>query len=210
MIYVYKILVVSNAHYFRLIFNRVMALDLCKNVFFLNIFRTNGWMLINYCVYIFALVYTRSMLYLMHVIFGQRLTELWPLIDQILHMHWYWQDVDLDAWTIFFVHFSTELRPLIGVEISFMYKYRVDQLMDFDKILQMHWYWQNVGKDNYKLFFRYFSTELWPLIDVRILFLFNILRTRWRILMKFCVCSVLTDTWQFPELFNRAMTLDWC
>ena len=34
----------------------------------------------------------------------------------------------------------------------------------------MHWYWQNVGKDNYyKLFFHYFSTVLWPLIDVRIL-----------------------------------------
>ena len=102
-------------------FTSKLSWSWCKNVFFLNIFRTNGWMLINYCVYIFALVYTRSMLYLMHVIFGQRLTELWPLIDQILHMHLYWQDVDLDAWTIFFVHFSTELRPLIGVEISFMF-----------------------------------------------------------------------------------------
>ena len=43
----------------------------------------------------------------------------------------------------------------------------------------MHWYWQNVGKDNHKLlselFFIFFSTELWRLIDVRILFPFNIL-----------------------------------
>ena len=30
--------------------NRVMALDWCKNVFFLNIFRTNGWILIRFCV----------------------------------------------------------------------------------------------------------------------------------------------------------------
>ena len=30
--------------------NRVMALDWCKNVFFLNIFRTNGWILINCCI----------------------------------------------------------------------------------------------------------------------------------------------------------------
>ena len=32
--------------------NRVMALDWCKNVFFLNIFRTNGWILIKFCIYI--------------------------------------------------------------------------------------------------------------------------------------------------------------
>ena len=30
--------------------NRVMALDWCKNVFFLNIFRTNGWILIKFCM----------------------------------------------------------------------------------------------------------------------------------------------------------------
>ena len=30
--------------------NRVMALDLCKNVFCLNIFRTNGWILIKFCI----------------------------------------------------------------------------------------------------------------------------------------------------------------
>ena len=30
--------------------NRVMALDWCKNVFFLNIFRTNGWILIKFCI----------------------------------------------------------------------------------------------------------------------------------------------------------------
>ena len=30
--------------------NRVMALDWCKNVFFFNIFRTNGWILIKFCI----------------------------------------------------------------------------------------------------------------------------------------------------------------
>ena len=30
--------------------NKVMALGWCKNVFFLNIFRTNGWILIKFCV----------------------------------------------------------------------------------------------------------------------------------------------------------------
>ena len=30
--------------------NRFMALDWCKNVFFLNIFRTNGCILIKFCI----------------------------------------------------------------------------------------------------------------------------------------------------------------
>ena len=66
------------------------------------------------------------MLYLMHVIFGQFLTELWPFMDvrilfmlNIFYMHWYRQDVDLDDWTIIFVHFQ-QLWPLIDVEILFM------------------------------------------------------------------------------------------
>ena len=33
-----------------LINNRVMALDWCKKCFFLNIFRTNGWILIKFCI----------------------------------------------------------------------------------------------------------------------------------------------------------------
>ena len=58
--------------------NRVMALDLCKNVFFLNIFRTNGWILKKNCICIDK--------YKIHVVSNARyfwsiLTELWPLID---------------------------------------------------------------------------------------------------------------------------------
>ena len=94
-----------------------------KMCYFLNIFRTNGWILIKKNC---ALIYTRSILHLMHFIFGQ------------------------------------------------------------------------------------FLTELWPLIDVRILFPFNILRTNWWILMKFCECSIVTNTWNFPKLFNRVMALDPC
>ena len=33
-----------------LINNRIMALDWCKNVFFVNIFRINGWILIKFCI----------------------------------------------------------------------------------------------------------------------------------------------------------------
>ena len=40
--------------------NRVMALDLCKNVFFLNIFRTDGCILIKF--------YTSIDIYKIHVV----------------------------------------------------------------------------------------------------------------------------------------------
>ena len=64
--------------------NRVMARDWCKNVFFLNIFRTNGRILIKVCICI--------NIYKIHVVSNasylcQFLTELWPLIDvRILFM----------------------------------------------------------------------------------------------------------------------------
>ena len=65
------------------IYNRGMAIDWCKNVFFLNIFRTNGWILIKFCI----CINTRSMLCLMLVIFREFSTELWPLINvRILFM----------------------------------------------------------------------------------------------------------------------------
>ena len=88
-----------------------MALDWCKNVFFLNIFRTNGWILIKF---VYALIYLRSMLYLMDIIFDQFLTRVKALdwhqnfvyaqylvnwfvdFNQILYMHWYGQRVHVD------------------------------------------------------------------------------------------------------------------
>ena len=57
--------------------NRVMALDWCWKCIFLNIFRTNGWILIKFCVCIDKYkIHVVS-----HVIFGPFLTELWPLIS---------------------------------------------------------------------------------------------------------------------------------
>ena len=39
--------------------------------------------------------------------------------------------------------------------------------------------------------FRKFATELWPLIDVRIWFLLNILRTNRQIETKFCIHTII-------------------
>ena len=83
----------------------------------------------------------------MHIIFGQFLIELWPLIDirilfmlnivdfdQILYMLWYWQDVDFEDWTIFMFIFN-RVTALDWCRNFVNAQYLVDQLMDFDKIL---------------------------------------------------------------------------
>ena len=53
-----------------------MALDSCKNEFFLNVFGTNGWILITFCICI-----DKYKIHVVAIIFGQFLTESWPLID---------------------------------------------------------------------------------------------------------------------------------
>ena len=96
-------------------------------------------------------------------------------VDQILYMHWYWHVVDLDDWTIFFVPYQQSYDPCW----NFVYaQYLVNQLTDFDKILFMHWYiWSFLWLIHN--IFSYFSTELWPLIDFRIMFMLKILWNNW-------------------------------
>ena len=49
---------------------------ICVNIsIFLNIFRNNEWILIKFCWYIW------SLMWLIHIIFPNFSTELWPLID---------------------------------------------------------------------------------------------------------------------------------
>ena len=47
--------------------------------------------------------------------------------------------------------FHLFLWPLIDVKILFMLNVLWINWWIFDKILYMHWYWQNLGKDHYKL-----------------------------------------------------------
>ena len=126
-----------------LINNIVMAPDWCKNVLFLNILRTNGWILIKFCMCI---------LYLMHIIFGQFLTELWPLMDvrllfmlNILCIN-LWISIkfcictNIDKMQIWMIeqYFSFIFNRVMALDWcqNFVYaQYPLDQLWDFDKIL---------------------------------------------------------------------------
>ena len=206
---IYKIHVVSSAHYFRLIFNRVMALDLCKKCVFLSIFRTN----------------VAYMLYLTHFTFGQFLTELWPMIYVRICLCSISCELICGFLSNFvyaliltrcrfrwlnniFCSFTTELWPLIDVEMSFMLNifwinwWILIKFCNLYALILTKCKWGQL-----QIIFRHFSTELWPLIDVRILFPFNILRTNWWILMKFCVCSKVQENFMW---LTHEMALDWC
>ena len=59
-----------------------------------------------------------------------------------------------------------------------------------------------------------FATELLPLIDVRIEFLFNILKTNWPIKTKFCKQIIIDNIYFgivnrcFSQVSNRVTALD--
>ena len=69
------------------------------------------------------------------------------------------------------------------------------------------WMSSNFGK---------FATELLPLIDVRIEFLFNILKTNRPITTKFCKHIIIDKIYFgivnrcFSQIGNRVTALDWC
>ena len=66
------------------------------------------------------------------------------------------------------------------------------------------------------IIFRKVATELRPLIDVRIQFLFNILRMNGQNLNKFCIQIIIDKIYfgivncHFSQICNRAKALDWC
>ena len=114
--------------------NRVMAVDWCKNVFFLNIFRTSGWFLIKFCICIdkykihivsnaryfwsifnrvMALIDVRIlfMLNILWIICGFRSNFVYALILTRYRFGWL---------NNIFRSFSTELWSLVDGEISFM------------------------------------------------------------------------------------------
>ena len=128
--------------------NRVMALDWFKNVFFFNIVRTNGWILIKFCLCIdkykihvvsnahyFSSIFNRYGPWLTsefclcsiscELIGGFRLNFVYVLILKA---------VNLDDWTIFFVHFQQSYGPSLMLKFH-LCSISLDQLMDFYKIL---------------------------------------------------------------------------
>ena len=68
-------------------------------------------------------------------VYAQYLVNWFVDFDQILHMHWYWQDEDLDDWTIFFVHFQQSYGPWLLSKFCLYAQYLMDQLIDFNGVI---------------------------------------------------------------------------
>ena len=97
-------------------------------------------------------------------------------------------------------------------------QYLENNLMEFYQILHMsmHLMLMRSSMGLLRVTFRKFIWELWPLIDIRISFPLNILRTNWSNLTKFCTCIDIDKikdkivTRQFSQIYNRVIALDWC
>ena len=108
--------------------NRVMAFDWCKNVFNLNIFRTNGWILIKFCICIDK--------YKVHVVSHARC--------------FWWQSYG--PW-------STSEFCLCSVSCELICEFRSNFVYALIlKRCRFGWL-NNISRS--------FSTELWPLIDIK-------------------------------------------
>ena len=111
----------------------------------------------------YALILTISRLGFFCVNFHQIVTELWPLM-----IHDFCQN-------------------FVSAQ------YLENELMKFDQIMHMHWYWQDLGWDCYTSIFIKQSQSYGPwwsmmMIFFRILFPLNILSTKWWNLTKVCIC----------------------
>ena len=93
------------------------------------------------------------------------------------------QIVGKDNYKLFLVIFQQSYGPWLMSEFCFPL-ISSEQLMDFDEILCM----QAVLWLAHEIFLN-FSTELWPLIDVKI----SIFRNNEWILIKFCWCIDIYD-----------------
>ena len=155
----------------------------------------------------YALILARSTLGCYPSIFAN-LYKLWPLIDVIISFplnilyflrtnRW-----NLAKFCIFIYNgetlfgsithqFSQINNRVIALDWCLIFvsaQYLENQLMEDDKILHMHCYWQELGWDCYASIFANLQQSFWPLIDVSISLLLNILRIIGWSLTKFYTC----------------------
>ena len=118
-------------------------------------------------------------------------------------MHWYWQNMGKDSYNFFFVViFQLSYGPWLMSELCFY-------IISWEQIDGFQWNFVYAVLWLTHEIFLNFSTELWPLIDVKISVFLNIFRSSEWLLITFCLCIVVTNTHYFLNLFNRLMTLDW-
>ena len=99
-------------------------------------------------------------------------------LDQVLYMHWNWQDLGWNCYSSILTNLLQSYDPWLMSEICF----RSVSWEWIDGIWPSFAYALKLTRSRLGLFFinfHKFVTELWPLIDVRNLFPLNILRMNW-------------------------------
>ena len=108
--------------------------------------------------------------------------------DQILDMHWYWQDLGWDSLRVNFYKFIKSYGPRL------MPVFRFGSIRKKNDGILPHFAYALILPDKILdeiVTCHKFITELWPLIDVSILFPINILRTNWWNLTKLCIWFII-------------------
>ena len=90
-----------------------------------------------------------------------------------------------------FLQICNRVTALDWPQNSVFFQYLENGWTEFNQILYTHDHWQDVRWYCKSSFFRKFAIELRPLIDVRIQFLFNILRMNGQNLTKFCIHIII-------------------
>ena len=114
-------------------------------------------------------------------------------------MHWYWQNVGKDNYKLFFVIFQRSYGPWLMSEFCF-------HLISWEQIDGFWWnFVYEVLWQAHEIFLN-FSTELWPLIGVKI----SIFRNNEWILITFCVCiDIWSMLWLIHIIFPNFSTELW-
>ena len=154
-----------------------------KISFMLNILWTNWWILIHWYWQIVGKDNYKLFFVIFQLSYGP-----WLMSEFCFHLM-AWEEIDGFWWNFvyavlwltheIYLNFLTELWPLIDVKISiFLNIFRNNEWILIKLCLCRDTMYMIHGVTNTHYFLK-FSTELWPLIDFRIMFMHNILWTIW-------------------------------
>ena len=115
-------------------------------------------------------------------------------------MHWYWQDVDSDDWTILFFHFqqSYDYWLMLKLRLCSIFCGPTDGVWKKNALILT-----KLGKDNYKLFFVIFQPSCGPWLESE--FCFHLMP--WEQIDGFWWNFVYAVLWLTREIFPNLSTV---
>ena len=111
--------------------------------------------------------------------------------DNILRMHWLLLDLISDCYAPIVAKIQQRKGPWLSSGFRFRSNLKYES-MESEQILHMHWNWPDLGWNCNASLIAKNTTQLWPLVIVKILFSLNILWTNWWNLIEFSYALILT------------------